>query len=183
MCNLDTPSNWEGGGVGGGSRGLQHPESISGMINPLFFQISSWSRQVSNPRGNKSEKEGLAIATKLVFSADGEFSRVPAIICSQFLWTESCKKVEECWHTGLLGHGFRGQHTQSHSQRLKHVDLHSVKAFLTYRCQGGPEDGAPAVFSVKRRQWEKPNVSDRLGSFAHCVQALKKIVQETVLSV
>lgn len=62
--------------------------------------------------------------------------------CSQFLWTESCKNVEECWHTGLMWHGFRGQHRQSHSQRLKPVDPCSVKASLAYECQGGPEEGS-----------------------------------------
>lgn len=39
---------------------------------------------------------------------------------------------------------------QSHSQRLKPVDLHSIKASLS--CQGGPEDRAHTVFRVKKKQ-------------------------------
>lgn len=37
-------------------------------------------------------------------------------------------------------------------QRLKPVDLHSVKPSLAYRCHGGSEDGSHTVFSVKKKQ-------------------------------
>lgn len=60
----------------GGSRELQGPESVWEMIKPL--QISSWSKQLTNPWDNKNEKEGLTITTKPIFSGDGELSKVSA---------------------------------------------------------------------------------------------------------